>query len=446
MRNKFLGIVIFMLLISSTTTLALTPFSKNIRQMKNQLFDTTPVPSPTSKGWMKTFGGTGMDYGWSVQQTTDGGYIIGAETYSFGVNGDILVIKTDGNGNKVWEKSFGGSSKDYQPDVKQTNDNGYIILGRTLSFGAGENDLWVIKIDENGTEQWNTTFGKQYYDYSSEIQQTSDDGYIIVGSVNLYEPLLFDVWLIKIDGEGKEQWNRTFGEPQQEDFGCSVHQTSDGGYIVAGDTMSYGHNKGYAVWLIKTDAQGIEQWNRTYGGTDAWGGAISVDLTSDDGYIILSNREQYEPKQVDVWVIKTGQYGDEQWNKTYGGTQKDDYGCVMYETSDQGYVIIGTIADLEGTDSDAWMEKIDFTGDEQWSKTYGGKEWDTAYSGHQTSDGGYIITGSTQSFAKNDKSDVWLIKTDSQGKSTTMSLGNLWFERLFQWFPNAFQLLRQLLE
>jgi len=401
---------------------------------------------PTSKGWMKTFGGTNYDEGWSVQQTSDGGYIIAATTQSFGVKGDVWVIKTDEAGNKIWDKTFGGSSYDYRPYVKQTNDNGYIIAARTLSFGVGNySNIWVLKLDENGTEQWNTTFGKEFVDYCSEIQQTTDSGYIIVGSVNLYELVHFDVWLIKIDSLGHEQWNRTFGESQWQDFGESLRQTSDGGYIVTGSTTSYGHNDGYAFWLIKTDGEGNEQWNRTYGGTDAWGGGNTVDLTSDGGYFILGVRWFYESNQSDLWVIKTNQYGDEQWNKRFGGIE-NEYGSQAYQTSDGGYIILGNIYDSDMEDVDAWMVKIDASGEEQWNRTYGGKEWDAGNSVDITSDGGYIITGSTNSFSGDENDfDVWLIKTDSQGKSKTISLGNLWFERLFQRFPNAFPLLQQVL-
>jgi hypothetical protein len=446
MKKKIVGIVICMLLISSTTTLALTPFNRNEQQRKHQLFDATPMPLPTSKGWMKTFGRpNSSDIGYSVQQTTDGGYIIVGETDTVGKSGDIWVIKTDEDGNKVWDKTFGGLSHDYYPNVKQTRDNGYIISARTFSFGAGETDIWVIKLDENGTEQWNTTFGKQFYDYSSEIQQTTDGGYIIVGSVNLYEPLVFDAWLIKIDSQGNEQWNRTFGEPQQEDFGSSVQQTSDGGYIVAGSTMSYGHNKGYAMWLIKTDGEGNAQWNITYGEADSWGGASSVELTSDGGYIILGNREYYESNQSDIRIIKTNQYGDEQWNKTYGGTL-DDFGSEIHETTDGGYIIIGTIADYIMVEANVWIIKTDASGDMQWNRTFGGPYWDTGCSGDQTSDGGYIITGGKCYNVHNSATyDVWLIKTDSTGKSKTTPFDNLWFERFFQRFPHAFPMLRHIL-
>jgi hypothetical protein len=398
-----------------------------------------PVLLPFFKGWMKTFGRpNSTNYGDSVQQTTDGGYIIAGATMPVdSIISDIWVIKTDRDGNKVWDKTFGGSNWDYPSDIKQTNDNGFLITGRTYSFGAGMDDVWVLKLDQNGNVQWNKTFGTPFLDFGWEGQQTTDGGYIIVGSVCPHEAYFFDIWLIKLDGEGNEQWNRTFGEPTQypsDNFGRSVQQTSDGGYIFAGSSTGYGvaiHTS--AFWLIKTDVQGNEQWNRTYGaGNDDQ--ANSVELTSDGGYIIVGNKYDSDSQQSDIWIIKTNQYGDEQWNKTYGGTG-DDYGRQAYQTTDGGYIMIGTTQPYGDVNSYAWMIKLDNSGNEQWNRTYGGKSGGMGNSVALTSDRGYIITGYTSE-------DVWLIKTDSHGKSTSMSLGNLWFERLFERFSNAFPTLQ----
>ncbi|VVB60598.1 Uncharacterised protein [uncultured archaeon] len=446
MKIKTASIFVCMLFILSTTALALTPFSRNEQQTKNELVYTTPVPLPTFKGWMKTFGGTGDDYGYTVQQTTDGGYIIVGETDSFGVgNVDIWVIKTDGDGNKVWDKTLGGVNSDYDPNIKQTNDNGFIITAKTYSFGAGENDIWVIKLDENGTEQWNKTYGKYFVDYNGECQQTTDGGYIIVGTTSRNEPLIFDLWLIKIDGQGNQQWNRTFKTASDSfDFGLSVQQMSDGGYIIGGSYISYGTNTSYDIWLIKTDAQGNEQWNRTYRDNSSWKGTRSIEPTSDGGYIVLANRGYYESKQVDFFLMKINQYGDEQWNRTYGGLL-DDYCSEAYQTSDGGYIIIGYTMSYGAGEADVWMIKTDTDGNEQWNRTYGGKYNDAGHSIDLTSDGGYIITGIKGSYVKdNPTCDVWLIKTDSQGKAQTTSFSNLWFERFFQRFPNAFPVLRHL--
>jgi hypothetical protein len=446
MKIKIFSIFVCMLLILCTTTLALTPFSKNTQQTKNQFVDTTPVPLPPSERWMKTFGGNSSDTGHSVRQTSDGGYIVVGSTFSFGAGqADFWVIKTDSNGNKLWDKTFGGVYWDIPTDVKQTNDNGYLITGRTHSFGAGNIDVWVIKLDETGHVQWNKTFGTQYFEGGVESQQTTDGGYVIIGSRGLSQFWYYDAWLIKIDKEGNELWNRTYGGPS-EDSGHSVRQTSDGGYIIVGSTSSYGtfNNSTAAFWLIKTDQYGTMQWNRTYGGT-TYDTASSVQLTTDGGYIIIGSKDIAESSKADIWIIKTNQYGDEQWNKTYGGIQ-DDYSYETYQTSDGGYIMIGTTSSYGAGSEDAWMIKTDVAGDELWNKTYGGKSSDTGYSFNQTMDGGYIITGYTGSYGKkNYTSDIWLIKTDSQGKSKTISVGNLWFERLFQRFLNAFPVLRQLM-
>jgi hypothetical protein len=446
MKKIIVGICVCLLLILSTTTIALTPFSRNEQQTKNQLVYTTPDPLLASKGWMKTFGGGDSDSGYSVQQTSDGGYIVVGPTFSFGAGqADYWVIKTDSNGNILWNKTFGGMYWDVPEDVKQTTDNGFIITGRTHSFGAGNIDVWVIKIDETGNIRWNKTYGTQYFEGGAESQQTTDGGYIIIGSKGLNQFSHYDAWLIKIDQEGNELWNRTYGG-RSEDNGDSVQQTSDGGYIIAGSTSSYGtfNNSTSAFWLIKTDEQGTMQWNKTYGGTE-YEAAISVELTSDGGYIMAGNKFDLDSHQNDIWLIKTDQIGDEQWNKTYGGIL-DDYTTHAYQTKEGGYSMIGWTNSYGAGAEDAWMIKTDASGNEQWNKTYGGKSFDTAYAFNQTSDGGYIITGATASFGTDIyHSDLWLLKTDSQGKSNTISVGYLWLERLLQRFPNAFPLLRQLM-
>jgi hypothetical protein len=347
--------------------------------------------------------------GKSVQQTTDGGYIITGRTDSFG-NGeyDVWLIKTDSQGNEEWNQTFGGSNSDWSESVQQTTDGGYILVG---SIDCYDNcDVLLIKTDSIGNEQWNNTFGVGDYNEGYSVQQTTDGGYIITGET--YSNGNYDVWLIKTDSQGNEEWNQTFGG-SDEDVGYSVQQTTDGGYIITGITSSFG-NGNKDVWLIKTDSNGNEEWNQTFGGGD-YDRGYSVEQTTDGGYIITGYTSSFGNGNKDVWLIKTDSQGQEEWNQTFGGGDYDR-GYSVEQTTDGGYIITGRTDSFGNGEYDVWLIKTDSQGNEQWNQTFGGSLYDWGRSVQQTIDGGYIITGNTKSFGNGDY-DVWLIKTDPQGNT-----------------------------
>jgi hypothetical protein len=203
----------------------------------------------------RTYGGTGWDLAYSVQQTFDGGYIMAGYTDSFGAgNWDIFLIKTDTNGNVQWAKTYGGTDLDMAYSVQQTSDGGYIVAGETWSFGAGWEDIFLIKTDADGNVEWAKTYGGTSYDYAHSVQQTSDGGYIVAGGTNTFGAGYLDIFLIKTDANGNISWAKTYGGASA-DWAYSVRQTSDGGYIVAGYTGSFGAGL-WDIFLIKTDANG----------------------------------------------------------------------------------------------------------------------------------------------------------------------------------------------
>ena len=365
--------------------------------------------------WQKTFGGSNRDRGYSVQQTTDGGFIIAGYTDSFGAGySDVYLIKTDHNGDMQWQKTFGGSHSDYGYSVQQTSDSGYIIAGSTESYGAGFSDVYLIKTDTDGNSQWQKTFGGIYSEYARSVRQTSDGGYIIAGGIYPYTTHDPNIYLVKTDSNGTSQWQKIYGVVDNGESVYSVQQTTDGGYIMAGD-IYFRDPTNYDVYLIKTDPNGNTQWQKTFGGNDSDVG-LSAQQTADGGYIIAGYTGSYETGGQDVYVIKTDPNGNSQWQKTFGGSD-EDIALSVQLTSDGGYIIAGQtgVSYYPPNYSDVYLIKTDPNGNSQWHKTVRGSSWDVGFSVQQTFDGGYIIAGYTCDDPGECYEDVFLIKLCSDG-------------------------------
>ena len=373
-----------------------------------------PAPIPRVQ-WNKTYGAASTEYERFAVQTSDGGYAAVGYTNSYG-NGsyDAYLVKTDSNGNMQWNKTYGGTGNDYGYAVQQTSDNGYIIVGVTASF-SGSNDVWLVKTDSNGNMQWNQTYGGTGSDIGYSINLTSDGGYIIVGSTASFSGSN-DVWLVKTDSNGNMQWNKTYGGTAS-DIGYSIKLTSDGSYLILGDTSSY-TNGSSDVWLLKTDSNGNVLLNKSYGGTKPEDGR-DVLQTSDGGYIITGQTNSYGNGIADFWLVKTDSTGNMQWNKTYGGTGSDMAYSVLL-ASDGGYVLAGCTNSFGNGSGDVWLVKTDSNGNLQWNQTYGGTNSDSCLSALQTTDGGYLLGGYTQSYG-NGSYDFYLIKLTYAGFSPVAS-------------------------
>ncbi len=443
MRKKITIFLIYALLISSTTTLAFTTMNKDEQQNKNLFFDKKSVQLPLTKRWCRTFGGIANDMCFSVLQTFDRGYIITGWTSSYGAGKvDFWLIKTNSYGIEEWNKTYGGKNYDYGESVQQTTDGGYIITGITnLSFNTGCGDFWLIKTNYKGIEEWNKTYGGTNVDWPHSVQQTIDGGYIITGVTNSFGAGNEDIYLVKTDSDGNKLWDKTYGGMGQ-DLGIYVQQTFDGGYIITGATYSFNLYSA-DIWLIKTNANGDEIWNRLYGDITS-DSSYSVQQTSDGGYILIGYTYSFSAGKEDIWLIKTDSDGNKLWDRTFGGINHDG-GYSVQQTFDDGYIIAGYTDSFDAGDYNVWLIKTDTNGYETWNKTFGEiNADDMGYSVQQTFDGGYIVLGCTRSYGNGDY-NVLLIKTDSQGKLKNKSSVILLFEKLFYRFPFFEKILNQII-
>lgn len=361
--------------------------------------------SAPDTAWTRTFGGADGDGAYSVSQTADNGFIICGASSSFGSSSyDVYLQKTDYFGDSVWVSTFGGANYDYGRSVKQTYDGGYIIAGYTESFGPAYYNLYLVKADSSGDSLWAKAFGGSDYDFGYAVEQTSDSGFIVTGTSgpSNYE----DLYLVRTDKVGDTLWTRKIGG-YYTDEGWAVKETTDKGFIITGSSYSSGNDD---ILLLKTDSLGDSLWARRFG-TSSDDRGYSLQLTHDGGYMIAgyTNESGYG----DVYLIKTDSLGNDQWIKSFGGGD-DDRGYSLAQTSDSGYIVVGLTESYGAGNADCYMLRGNKNGDTIWVKTIGGNLNDEAWSVEQTNDGGFIVAGKTYSYGSG-SSDAYLIKIDSEG-------------------------------
>ena len=377
--------------------------------------------------WMKTFERTGNDQCYAVQQTDDGGYVFtGWTDSSFGAGReDMYLKKIDSRGNLEWIKTYGGSQDDYCESVHQTADGGYILGGWTYSHSSGNYDMILVKTDSNGEKEWQRTFGGNAWDACYSVLQTKDGGYILGGDTRKAFKSPRNMYLVKTDANGILEWDRTYGGNGSD--GCySIQQTADGGYVLAGESDSFGSGPYDAdMYLVKTDSRGNLKWQKTFGGKKS-DGCYSVQQTFDGGYILGGDSESFSDDPFDVYVVKTDARGNLKWQRTFGGEGWDDCYSVR-QTVDGGYILAGYSDSFGNGDFDGYLVKTDSQGNLNWEKTIGGSENDYAYSVCLNEAGDYILAGYSESLEMGDD-DLWVacVKGDhtaNQAVSTNMTSG-----------------------
>jgi len=368
----------------------------------------------TPAAWNRTYGGTEREAAHPVEQTSDGGYIAAGLTWT-GSAGyyDLWIVRTDALGSPLWDLTLGGAAGDEARGIRQTPDGGFVACGVTHSLGPTyHGDAWLVRIDGNGNELWQRHFGGDEHEVAHAVQQTADGGYVMAGAVESFGAGGHDAWLVRTRADGGELWNRTFGGTG-DDIAFAGQQTADGGYLLAGETWSFGAGM-LDFWMVKTDAEGLEQWSRTYGGAGAEGAHAALQ-TADGGYVLAGGTWSFGAGGADVWLVRTDADGNELWARTFGGTG-DDLGFAVDQTEDGGFIVAGTTTSSGEGAEDLWLVRTDADGNELWNRTFGGPGRDEAYGVRQTRDGGFVATGFTESFGAGG-GDLWIVKTDADGNA-----------------------------
>lgn len=435
------------------------------------LFTSLYITAQPSIEWQKSIGGTNTEFARCIQETLDGGYIVAGQTLSN--DGDVVsnhgdydywVVKFDSIGDITWQKTFGGSNEDIAYSIQQTVDGGYIVAGNSQSNDGdvngshGSSDFWVIKLTSTGVITWQKTYGGNSWDVASSIKQTLDEGYIIAGrSLSNNGDVTGnhgneDYWIVKINSIGNIEWQKSLGGSGSE-HAYSIEQTSEGGYIVAGFTLSNdgdvtgNHSSLGDFWIVKLTSTGAITWQKTFGGTGSES-ANSIQQTIDGGYIVAGRSDSNDGDVTgnhggyDFWVVKLNNTGTITWQKSIGGSGWELASSIQ-QTTDGGYVIAGSttsndgdVTNYNGGGSDLWIAKLIITGGILWQKCLGGTNIETAHFVRQTSDGGYIAAGNSQSndgdlTSNQGVQDFWVLKLSSE-----VGVNEIIKQYMFNVFPN----------
>lgn len=370
------------------------------------LASVTIIAQAPEYSWFKVYGSRNNDVGESLIQTPDGGYLLAGYSYYMVSGGaDIYLVKTDEWGILEWEQAYGSYGDDWASCVKATADGGYILAGGTESYSEDNSDMLLMKIDSVGELVWQHTYGGQEDECANYVLQTFDGGYILSGWTKSFGAGADDIYLVKIDAAGEIEWSRTFGN-EFYDKGYEVRQTSDSGYVLVAGLDYFAH---YPVnaFVVKTNSAGETQWTSIIGGSNA-DACNAITETEDGGFVIVGWTMSYGLGRQDVYMVKIDSLGTVLWEKNYGGFEQD-IGRSILLMPDGGFLVGGYTLSFGNGDEDVYIIRTDYKGDSLWTITFGGPEQDHADDIIRSFDGGMAVLGHTRSYGQGG-SDILLVK------------------------------------
>jgi hypothetical protein len=363
------------------------------------------IPTEKPIEFQKNYGGAGNDYARAVVENTNGDLFIVGSTQSYGAGGqDVYVIKTDEKGNTIWTKTFGGAANEEANEVIFSSDGNLLILGNTSSYGAGGNDVYLLKIDTTGALLWQKNYGGAANESGEDIMQTPDGNYMISGATASYGSGARDMYVLKINTFGTVIWSKTFGGIA-DDGAVSLCNADSGKVMLFGYTDNYGAlNRDWYVLKINSIGDSLGSW--LYGGAE-YEQAASIEPTSDGNFVILGHTASFGHIEHNMYAAKITSNGAIVWENNYGGAFHDG-GEHGKQSSDGGYILAGSTMSFGNNSEQAYLVKTDASGNMLWQKDFGGDNNDLAYNMIETQSA-YILVGYTASFT-NGNNDVFLMK------------------------------------
>lgn len=384
--------------------------------------------------WNRTFGGAWSDGAFAVVQSNDGGIVMAGFSSSYSTNHveDVYLVKTDAQGNQIWSRTIGTDLDDIATDIKQTSDGGYIVTG--YKQVSNVNDPFLIKTDSSGNVLWehNYDFGLNMDDRSHSVCQTSDGGYILAGQTrNVDQFPNYDMLIVRTDGNGNVVWMRTYRYTDYgNDVAMSIVQLDDGGFFFGGTTQS-------SIWssfVIRTNSAGDIIWTKTRP-NDYQSECYSVIKTTDDNLVLSGTSVSFDT-DTDILIEKLDMNGNQLWEKIYGG-ENSETGQSIKEVTSGGYVLSG-MASTQTSGWDMYVMQTNTIGDSLWSRRFGGSSDDRGWAIETLNDGSIAATGWVYSFGAGG-GDVYLLKLSMQNiTGINPELSPIQSFELFQNYPNPF--------
>ena len=367
--------------------------------------------------FQKSYGEFSVDYGQSMVQTNDGGYcIVGGTGPDLIDSTDVLVIRTDIDGNQVWQTRLAGTKDDFITGITTSDDGGFILVGNTYSspLDTAYSDIIVIKIDDGGFVYWSKTFGSTDYDEAQSVIRSGDGGYIVLGSSMSYTSVTKSALAMKIDDAGNQVWTNT-SDSFSSNYFYAGDQTGDGNYIAVGGTFNGAGGTGFDNYISKIDTAGNIIWSKSHG-TNGSEFAYDVKSTSDGGYLVCGVTSTNTAGDADMSVTKLDASGDIVWTYNYGTVEYDRASSIFQQAN--GTIMVGGYSNIGNSSNvinQAVLLRLDSTGTIAWAQSYGDPAFTSeAYKVLETADG-YALCG--YSIAFDPQGDIFLVKTDWSGGS-----------------------------